>query len=145
MRLWSLHPRYLDRRGLVALWREGLLAQAVLRGRTRGYRHHPQLLRFQECEAPIATLSAYLRVVHEEAVRRGFRFDVRLLARPRAEARVLTVSDAQLAYEWEHLRTKLLQRDPAWLAGLHERSPSPHPGFRVRHGPVEPWERGHRA
>ncbi|HEU5178767.1 MAG TPA: pyrimidine dimer DNA glycosylase/endonuclease V, partial [Burkholderiales bacterium] len=32
MRLWSLHPKYLDARGLVALWREALLAQAVLRG-----------------------------------------------------------------------------------------------------------------
>jgi hypothetical protein len=37
MRLWTLHPRYLDSQGLVALWREGLLAQAVLRNRTRGF------------------------------------------------------------------------------------------------------------
>ena len=36
MRLWSLHPRYLDAKGLVALWREGLLAQAVLKGQTKG-------------------------------------------------------------------------------------------------------------
>jgi hypothetical protein len=43
MRLWSVHPKYLDARGLVALWREGLLAQAVLRGRTSGYVRHPQL------------------------------------------------------------------------------------------------------
>ena len=39
MRLWSLRPKYLDSQGLVALWREGLLAQAVLRGKTRGYRN----------------------------------------------------------------------------------------------------------
>ena len=32
MRLWSLHPCYLDPAGLVAVWREGLLARAVLRG-----------------------------------------------------------------------------------------------------------------
>jgi hypothetical protein len=36
MRLWTLHPKYLDARGLVALWREALLAQKVLRGATRG-------------------------------------------------------------------------------------------------------------
>lgn len=30
MRLWSLHPSYLDRAGLLAVWREGLLAQSVL-------------------------------------------------------------------------------------------------------------------
>jgi len=47
MRLWSLHPAYLDARGLGALWREGLLAQAVLRGKTRGYRSHPQLERWR--------------------------------------------------------------------------------------------------
>ncbi|WP_343214776.1 pyrimidine dimer DNA glycosylase/endonuclease V, partial [Dokdonella sp.] len=40
MRLWSLHPRYLDPQGLVALWREALLAKAVLRGETRGYTQH---------------------------------------------------------------------------------------------------------
>ena len=37
MRLWTIHPRYLDSRGLVALWRESLLARAVLRSQTRGY------------------------------------------------------------------------------------------------------------
>lgn len=37
MRLWSIHPRYLDTKGLVALWRETLLlAQAVLFGNTKG-------------------------------------------------------------------------------------------------------------
>jgi hypothetical protein len=28
---------------LVAVWREGLLAQAVLQGKTNGYKNHPQL------------------------------------------------------------------------------------------------------
>ena len=48
MRLWSVHPLHLDRQGLTACWREALLAQAVLAGRTRGYRAHPQLERFRE-------------------------------------------------------------------------------------------------
>ncbi|WP_368086417.1 pyrimidine dimer DNA glycosylase/endonuclease V [Nitrosomonas sp. Nm34] len=26
MRLWSIHPKYLDAKGLLALWREGLQA-----------------------------------------------------------------------------------------------------------------------
>lgn len=30
MRLWSIHQSYLDRQGLLAVWREGLLAQGVL-------------------------------------------------------------------------------------------------------------------
>ncbi|HKX52383.1 MAG TPA: pyrimidine dimer DNA glycosylase/endonuclease V [Nitrosospira sp.] len=37
MRLWTLHPRYLDTKGLVAAWREALLAQKVLSGLTSGY------------------------------------------------------------------------------------------------------------
>ena len=53
MRLWSLDPAHLDRQGLVACWREALLAQAVLAGRTRGYRHHPQLERFRVVPGPV--------------------------------------------------------------------------------------------
>ena len=74
MRLWTLHPRYLDPRGLVALWREGLLAQAVLLGRTKGYSHHPQLHRFAAQRGGAGCLAEYLRVVQKEATRRGYRF-----------------------------------------------------------------------
>ena len=75
MRLWTLHPKYLDAKGLVALWREALLAQEVLRGETRGYKHHPQLLRFAKMNNPPAALAAYLKAVHDEAVRRGYKFN----------------------------------------------------------------------
>ncbi|MFI5209112.1 MAG: pyrimidine dimer DNA glycosylase/endonuclease V, partial [Gemmatimonadales bacterium] len=72
MRLWSLHPRYLDAKGLVALWREGLLAKAVLQGKTRGYRHHPQLERWMRAVDPVASMNAYLVEVWREADRRGY-------------------------------------------------------------------------
>ena len=75
MRLWTLHPSHLDARGLVALWREALLAQKVLLGGTRGYRHHPQLLRFREGPAPVASIVAYLDAVAGEAEARGYAFD----------------------------------------------------------------------
>jgi hypothetical protein len=77
MRLWTLHPKYLDARGLVALWREALLAQKVLRGATRGYKHHPQLIRFAGTQNPSAALAAYLKAVHYEAVERDYKFDAR--------------------------------------------------------------------
>ncbi|HNX99076.1 MAG TPA: pyrimidine dimer DNA glycosylase/endonuclease V, partial [Candidatus Aminicenantes bacterium] len=73
MRLWSIHPRYLDGRGLVALWREALLARKVLTGRTRGYRHHPQLARFRATADPLGTIDRYLAGVLAEADRRGYR------------------------------------------------------------------------
>ena len=71
MRLWLLHPRHLDPQGLVALWREGLLARHVLHGPTRGYRNHPQLDRFKAHPQPRRAIDAYLAVVQEDASARG--------------------------------------------------------------------------
>lgn len=140
MRLWTLHPKYLDGRGLVALWREGLLAQAVLRGRTRGYTRHPQLTRFRESPAPLGCIASYLAAVHDEATRRGYRFDRRKIGRP-GGAR-LRVTAGQLEYEWGHLKAKLAVRDRTRLVALRRIArPDVHPLFRVAPGPVEPWER----
>ena len=140
MRLWSLHPRYLDARGLVALWREALLAQAVLRGQTRGYMHHPQLQRFVESSAPRAAIAHYLRAVQAEAVRRSYRFGARKIG-PSRQIEPLLVTRGQLKYEWEHLRRKLKIRAPAWLADLPAMAvPQPHPAFRVVRGGIAAWE-----
>src|SRR5512144_2533662 len=112
MRLWSLHPRYLDPQGLVALWREALLARAVLGGRTRGYRNHPQLERFRFHSAPRSAISSYLQGIHAEAVARGYSFDSSKIGRARIQVPVL-VADGQLQYEWRHLMLKLAARNPA--------------------------------
>ena len=117
MRLWSLHPRYLDPKGLVALWREALLAQAVLRGRTRGYRSHPQLDRFRESPAPVAFIAEYLRGVHAESVARGYRFDAGKIVVARADG-LIDVTGDQMEWERRHLVRKLEVRAPAWLEGL---------------------------
>lgn len=140
MRLWSLHPRYLDAKGLVALWREGLLAQKVLAGETTGYRHHPQLARFRAQRNPSGAIAAYLREVEREAERRGYSFDASKIGRASRSVR-LTVTRGQLAYELAHLRAKLEVRDAEALkriAGLAR--PEPHPLFDVVSGKVEPWE-----
>lgn len=140
MRLWSLHPQYLDSKGLVALWREGLLAQAVLSGKTRGYRHHPQLTRFLQSPAPREYVAAYLRLVHAEAVRRGYRFDSKKIDSDRV-VEPLIVTRGQLDYEWKHLRNKLRTRAPAWFAQLKDvERPEPHPLFRVVPGNIAEWE-----
>jgi hypothetical protein len=140
MRLWSLHPSYLDARGLVALWREALLAQAVLRGRTHGYKRHPQLRRFVESRAPRAAMAAYLRAVQAEAVRRGYRFDAHKIARGRPVGK-LRVTRGQLRYELEHLTRKLRIRAPDWLAKLPATAlPRPHPIFSVVRGGIAAWE-----
>lgn len=141
MRLWTLHPRYLDPQGLVALWREALLAQAVLCGRTRGYRHHPQLLRFQAHPAPQCAINAYLAGIFSEALARGYAFNRDKIGPVLAEVEIPS-TDGQIGYEWQHLLRKLAQRSP-----VHHRqwqglaAPEPHPLFRIGAGAIEAWER----
>ena len=141
MRLWSLHPKYLDTRGLVALWREGLLAQAVLRGRTKGYRNHPQLNRFRAQSSPVGAVADYLRAVHAEAVNRGYAFAADKISSARSTDAVV-VTRGQLMYEWGHLMSKLTTRDPERHVRLvHVRRPQAHPLLRIVPGDVEAWER----
>lgn len=140
MRLWTLHPKYLDARGLVALWREALLAQAVLAGKTQGYVNHPQLIRFRETRSPEASIAAFLKGVHEEATRRGYDFDAARIERAPGSG-FIEATEGQLEYEWAHLEKKLRARAPAWLAALPPVSrPDAHPLFRVVPGPPASWE-----
>lgn len=149
MRIWSLNPRYLDRQGLVACWRETLLAQAVLRGRTRGYTNHPQLVRFRAQAKPLVAIGAYLQGVLTEATARGYRFDASKIYNT-GELELMPVTTGQLLLEWDHLRAKLLLRSPEKarenlqaLAGSTSTTPipAPHPMMRVIPGGIEPWER----
>jgi pyrimidine dimer DNA glycosylase len=141
MRLWTVHPKYLDSRGLVALWREALLARAVLRGNTRGYRRHPQLARFRAERHPVGCLNSYLASIYREAVRRGYRFDRRKLGRVQRPRRMAATA-GQLAFEWRHLKRKLRGRSPAAYRALRgEAKPAPHPLFVITAGPVSAWER----
>ena len=141
MRLWTLHPRYLDAKGLVALWREGLLARAVFKGTTKGYRHHPQLRRFRAHGSPLAVINTYLRAVAIEAEKRGYSFDRQKIG-PGRPGVVLDATRGQLAYEWKHLLRKLRARNPKLYARWRKAaSPQPHPLFEIVPGGVESWER----
>ncbi len=141
MRLWSIHPKYLDRMGLVALWREGLLAQKVLLGRTKGYTAHPQLARFRICSDPVRAVGCYLSEVLKEADGRGYRFDGSKIATS-GKCRRMRIKKGQLEYEWEHLLSKLKVRAPEIYAQNRTLSrPKPHPLFEVVPGGMEAWER----
>jgi hypothetical protein len=141
MRLWSLHPQYLDRQGLLACWRESLLAQKVLKGETRGYTHHPQLIRFLTQTQPAAAIAAYLSGLAEEAEMRGYHFD-RSRINPGEYCEKIPVTQSQVLYEWEHLMKKLQVRDMDRYQKLRGISfPMVHPLFKVVEGPVEPWEK----
>lgn len=143
MRLWSLHPRYLDAPGLVALWREGLLARKVLHGHTRGYQRHPQLQRFRDHPTPLRAIDAYLHAVADEADARGYRFDRKTKLGARRQVEVITVSEGQLRYEWRHLMNKLQGRSPQLYAQWHALAglPTCHPLCALVAGGIADWER----
>ena len=141
MRLWTLHPKYLDAKGLVALWREGLLARAVLRGETRGYKNHPQLDRFKAHPNPPHAIDAYLHSVHTEAIERGYTFDLTKIGELRS-TEPIAATTGQLDFEWQHLLGKLSSRSPANYERWRRLSVcEAHPLFRIHDGPVESWER----
>jgi hypothetical protein len=141
MRLWSLHPKYLDAKGLVALWREGLLALHVLQGNTKGYINHPQLARFKAHADPIQAMHNYLHAVVDEADARDYHFDRGKLA-PVQSIALIPVTQGQVAFETGHLQHKLQLRDKKrYEANNLTALLQIHPSFRMVEGEVESWER----
>lgn len=140
MRLWSLHPKYLDSKGLVALWREGLLARAVLKGQTKGYTNHPQLIRFKNHEKPIALINSYLLNIYRESELRDYNFNRNKIGSNFTKS-IISVTQGQIRYELKHLRSKLKKRDPFKyneIEGIIK--PEPNPIFCVVPGDIEDWE-----
>lgn len=143
MRLWSIHPKYLDPKGLVAVWREGLLAQAVLKGKTKGYKNHPQLNRFKGCKNPLEAICAYLKEIASEAEKRGYNFSKEKLGCKGSNiVQKIRVKKGQLEYEFAHLKNKLRKRDRRWLAKIENiKMIEPHPLFKATKGGIESWEK----
>ena len=142
MRLWSLHPKYLDAKGLVALWRETLLAQKVLAGNTRGYTNHPQLIRFRESLHPGKTIALYLNYIYQEADSRGYKFDRKKIhCKPTIKTRLI-VTRGQIQFEKDHLLQKLKTRNPEYFEKLLKvKRVQPNALFRIVPGEQEHWAR----
>jgi hypothetical protein len=141
MRIWSIHPEYLDAKGLVALWREALLAKNVLEGNTKGYKNHPQLERFKAQTSPTACINAYLQEVYNEALRRNYNFNKDKIGNTKG-ATTITVTDGQIRYELDHLLKKLQERDPEKHLRFKDCKDIKHfPTFKVIPGKIETWEK----
>ncbi|MEM3573387.1 MAG: pyrimidine dimer DNA glycosylase/endonuclease V [Nitrososphaeria archaeon] len=141
MRLWSIHPKYLDQKGLVACWREGLLAKKVLLGKVKGYKNHPQLIRFKMQKDPISAINTYLLHVLLESIKRGYNFN-RYNVNPPFLEYMIPVTRGQLIYEFNHLMKKLFKRDRKRYNKLVEVVfPDPHPLFTIVAGDIEFWEK----
>ncbi|MDG2090138.1 MAG: pyrimidine dimer DNA glycosylase/endonuclease V [Gammaproteobacteria bacterium] len=137
MRLWSINPSYLDSKGLVALWREGLLAQKVLLGKTKGYKNHPQLDRFKDSDSPVGAIATYLRAVAQEADSRNYSFDKSKIVTMSLQNKI-KVNSGQLEFEYSHLLTKLKVRDPQSYQNLMmNKKIEAHHMFIKVHGDIE--------
>ena len=140
MRLWTIHPQYLDMRGLLATWREALLAQKVLQGQTKGYRKHPQLRRFNTSHDPLGAIAMYLQGIYREAVDRGYKFSEDKISPSRFSGKI-ACTRGQLLYEWGHLKEKIRLRDAGRYREVEGiREPAPHPLFKIIEGDIEDWE-----
>jgi hypothetical protein len=136
MRLWSLHPSLMDTKGLVALWRESLLAKHVLENKTKGYKNHPQLTRFKCCKDPLDAINYYLSEIHKEAVRRNYNFD-RTKVDWRFKKQKITVTTGQIQFELEHLKRKITRTPGHTLDRIEKIN---HPIFKIIAGDIEKWE-----
>lgn len=151
MRLWTLHPMYLDSSGLTAAWREALLAQKVLAGLTKGYTKHPQLLRFLNTDNPALYIAHFLQGLYEESVRRGYSFDGSKIGcfygaesdiRNNNKITQIPAGNRQVLYEKYLLTEKLARRCPEKAPMLSSASlPFVHPLFTVISGGIETWEK----
>ena len=140
MRIWSVHPKYLDAKGIVALWRETLLAKNVLEGNTKGYKNHPQLNRFKAEEKPLEAINQYLAEVWDEATRRGYNFDRNKIDFDFQKIKI-DVTTGQLQYEFNHLLKKLEQRDPERYKQFEKlKMVDCAEIFDVKEGEIEKWE-----
>lgn len=145
MRLWSIHPKYLDAAGLTACWREALLARKVLMGQTKGYKFHPQLVRFRDSAEPLVAINKYLHAVWEQAQQRGYHFDQTKISSEYIDlpCERLIITDGQIGYEWLHLLDKLSHRNSVLYKKmrLDNNKIEPHPLFIITSGGVEKWEK----
>lgn len=140
MRIWSLHPKYLDAKGLVALWRETLLAKHVLEGKTKGYKNHPQLNRFKTSPNPLEAINYYLSEVYSEALKRDYNFDRNKIVWTFSKIK-MPVTKGQIRYETDHLLKKLESRDPdMYLLLRANKVLETHPLFETIEGDIEEWE-----
>lgn len=131
MRLWTLHPKYLDSEGLMAVWRDALRARRLLKEETDGDSDHPQLTRFRETDHPADAIECYLQTVFEEARERDVSFDASKLHTPVRNVRIEETED-RLLYEWHRLLDKLRERQPPLFRKIKDlERPDAHPMFTI--------------
>ena len=144
MRIWSIHPKYLDWMGLGAQWREALLAQKVLLGETKGWRNHPQMNRFRDHPEPLKAIGFYLVEIYYESQRRDYNYNYSKVLDPTDSIEKIPINQGQIEYEYKILMERLETRSPKkHKENLKTGTLIPHPLFTTRMGPPESWEKSY--
>ena len=132
MSLCTIHPKYLDKQGLISLWREGLLAQKVLNGEVNIQLNSPLWEKLKKSQNPLRAIGAYLSFVAAEGARRGYKFSHEKILYPNFESYEIKVKPQDLIFEMTHLRNKLKMRDQhKWDEISKVSEVSPHPFIRL--------------
>jgi len=141
MRLWSIDLEYLDSKGLVALWREALLAKNVLEDNTKGYKNHPQLIRFKKSKDPLKEINKYLYIIYLESQNRNFKFNKLKFKQYKIENKI-DITKGQIEFEFKHLLKKLKIRDQKKYEEIKNIKPiKANKLFKIKPGKIESWEK----
>lgn len=154
MRLWTIHPKYLDGKRLTSQWKEGIQMMHIWKeigenpepAKRLGYVSHPQVRRLSNLLVADSGLISlllhqHLTAVHEESVQRSYSFNKKLiddLAPDCKNAPKVYVTMGQVAYEFALMATKnnewsqKVAIDPYMLC---------NPIFQVVSGSIESWEK----
>lgn len=148
MRIWSFHPKYLDKQGLSRAINEGIAGNKALRKTGEGYppswEKHSQLERFKTTAIPGIYSQLYLDRLFMikynswmlETNQEPFFDDIE---NPYPK---LKVTIGQLKYEWQRYLKKISKRSPKLYEELKSiELPEPHPLFNIIDGDVESWEK----
>ncbi|MBN1645161.1 hypothetical protein JW851_03960 [Candidatus Woesearchaeota archaeon] len=141
MRLWSIHPKYLDVKGLSGLWRESLLAKKILKGETESHKNHPQLNRFKVLKKPLPAINSYLLYIYKESCDRGYCFNKKNISKPFRKSK-LSIKKGQILYEFNLLKKRLkIRAKDKYKELLKIKRIEPNPLFKIIKGSTEDWEK----
>ncbi len=91
-------------------------------------------------EDPVSGISSYLEYVAQEADRRNYNFNRAKISK-KARSKKISVTNAQLDYEFEHLLGKLKVREPSLYHEVKKVDEIQiHPLFFRVEGEIESWE-----
>jgi len=141
MRLWSIHPKYLDVKGLSGLWREALLARKILKKQTKAYKNHPQMNRFKELKRPLPAIDTYLKHIYDESCDRGYCFNRKKFGNRFRKSKI-NVKKGQIDYEFKILKKRLkIRAKDKYKELLKVKKIESNPLFRIIKGKIESWEK----